>query len=638
MNNKNVRITIQISIIVLFTALLYAPSFKNNFVWDDQSLILGNHKIQHLSQIPKLFFTDFFDFQTVDGPNSGGYYRPLTMATFALDWLIWQENPFGYHLINLLLHCLNALLGFWLIQRLLGSNRIAFISALCFSLHPLQVDSVAYISGRTDLLAVTLLLSSFFFALSAEKQAKKPLLLWFCSLITYFGALLSKEIGIVLPPLLFLYYWAVEKKKFSTSLLKTVPYLVLTLFYLLIRGQVLNLAPGEQISYLDGIHWRFFCTLIAWIQSMPLFFWPSPIYFERFQPYITHWIPQMGIALTFFAAYLMLLSILFKKNRALFFFASLYGLALLPVMGLHPLFIQDSIFWTEHFFYLPSLGFFPIVVFALSALLKKKRWPHWLTISTSLLLVSTFSFFTVQRVRDWKNEKTLFTKALAFNPNSARAHNNLALFYELRQKYDSAIFHLKEAIQINPNSPGAYNNLGNVYKIENNFIEAEKYYKQAIQLGANTSGIFYNLADLYLRQGNIDQAESVYQKGLQRVKNRHEIYNHLGMLNIYKKEEITALMMFQKALELKSDFTLALNNMGILLAKRKQYQEAEKLFKKALHWNPDQAETHNNLGNLYFLWNKLPQAKRSYQKALDLAPEYADPAKGLKAIQQTNAS
>ncbi len=634
METNSINKMISLGVIILITILLYIPSLKNDLLWDDQSLIVGNDKIHHLSQIPKLFFTDFFDFERIDGPDSGGYYRPLPVVSFGLDWLVWQGNPIGFHLSNLFIHILNVIMGFWLILRLIKSPQIAFLATLLFAIHPLQVDSVAYVSGRTDLLAVTFIFASFICALLSEERNQKSLFLWITSLLCFVGALLSKEIGILLPPLLFVYFWQIKKKAFFESLIRLIPYGLITLGYFILRSQILNIAPAEQVSYFSDAHWRVLCTLIAWLKSSLLFFYPTPIYFERFQPYVTEWTPQMLLGILGFLFYSGLTVWLFFKEKSLFFFSALYGLALLPVIGLHPLFIQDSIFWTEHFFYLPSLGLFVIL---LTLLDKKIHWTQWkkpISISLCSCLVLFFSFFTVDRIQDWKNEETLFGKALQYNPNSARAHNNLALFYQDNRNDEKAIHHLKIAMEINPNSPGAYNNLGNIYKDQKNWKEAEAYYKKAIEVGSNTSGIFYNLADLYMQQNKQDKAEVVFQWGLKRVKDPHTLYNHLGMLYIRQNKEITALIMFQKAIELRSDFTLALNNLGILLAKRDQFEKAEKLFRKALFWNSDQAETHSNLGNLYLIWNKPAQAKKQYNQALQLFPESTDAQKGLQALQK----
>lgn len=637
MRNSN-KLFIHLSLIGFITATIYLFSFNNNFVWDDISLILHNDKIHHFSQIPKLFFNPFFDTADMDGPDVGGYYRPLTVATFALDWFFWKQNPLGYHLTNLLLHLVNAFMVYGLIRFLLRPPAIAFWTALLFAVHPLQVDSVAYISGRTDLLAVTFVLGTFLLILFKDRSRSQNRLLAVGPWICYAAALLSKEIGVVVGPFLFLYWLGLEKKSLKQTLFRLLPFIAITLVYFPLRQAALNLPPGEPAAHLSGAFWRFLSVLPAWFETMFLFFWPYPIYFERFQVHYEHWIPQMGWGIGLLAVYLGLLLILWKKNRPLFLMAALYGLALLPVMELHPLYVQEYLFWTEHFYYLPGIGFFALLVSGAAKLIKKMPPLRKPLTAAAAGMVLIFCVVSWSRIEEWQNEINLFTKALRYNPNSARAHNNLAIQYQLRGMDEKAIAHLEKAIELNPYSPGAYNNLGNIYNGRKEFDKAAETYDQAIQAGANTPGIFTNLAHVFIQQEEWGFAEEIYLRALPRVKNKHEIYNQLGMLYIRRKNEPSAMLMFQKALDLKPDFILALNNAGILLAKTKQYEKAEALFKKALDWNPELADAYLNLGNLYTIWKKYAQAEDSFRKALELAPYDPGASEGLKLVQSKRES
>lgn len=623
---------IQISVISVMAFVLYSYSFKNDFVWDDLSLIRTNDKIQHLSQIPKLFFLDFFDSRKYEGSVDGGYYRPLILASFALDYAFWKENPFGYHLTNLLLHLLNAMLVFWLARRLLGSQWGAFWIALFFAIHPLQVDAVAYISGRTDVLATTFILGSLLCFLSIDEKTRWVWLRVGGALLFHAGALLSKEIGLLVPAFIFIACRVIKKWPLRKTLLILIPFLLVTVGYLEIRSQVLNFAAGEFLESLPGVGWRFLSILIAWASSSLLFFWPSPIYFERFQPLQTQWSWQMGLSAGLFVAVLLLLIFLWKKNRPLFFLGSFYFLGLLPVLQIHPMYVQDSLFWTEHFFYLPSIGFFAVSVAAAFYLILRfpsfKRPFHF----AAPALILLFSFFTILRTADWKNEQSLYENTLRRNPNSARAHNNLALVYESQGKYLKAVRHFKKAIALNPHSSGAYNNLGNVYKARKKWTRAIACYRKALRVGGKLPCTFHNLAQTLIEKKDLATAEKAYLTGIAAVKNPYALYNQLGMLYLLDGRKDSAMLSFQKALELRPDFVEAFNNAGILLAQNRQYKKAEEYFQKALALNPGLAETHNNLGNLYYLWKRFDDAEKAYRTAKELAPEYEDPLQGLERL------
>ncbi|MFC1496767.1 glycosyltransferase family 39 protein, partial [Candidatus Margulisiibacteriota bacterium] len=229
-------------LLFLFTFLAYSNSFTNGFVWVDRSQIVQKGMImENPGDLARVFTSNLASFKQVS--KSGGYYRPMVNLSFTLDHLVWGLNPVGFHISSFLLHLLVVYLIYILILMIFQEKRLAFVAALIFAIHPIHTSAVSWISGRADLLAAFFLLLSFVFYIKNEKA--KKLSTYIFALLFFFGSLLSKEIGIVLPLVLLVYGLQIGEK---LNLKKIIPFFLVGFVYLIIRKAMLgNIGAGEAL-------------------------------------------------------------------------------------------------------------------------------------------------------------------------------------------------------------------------------------------------------------------------------------------------------------------------------------------------------------------------------------------------------
>ena len=237
-----------LSIVVIFSSLaIYINSLGGDFIWDDIEQIVENPAIKDIGNIPSFFTSDLW--RLISNPTIGSYYyRPFFLLSLAVDYNLWKLNPFGYHISNLILHAISSFMVYLVGRRLFSNHMAAFIGSMLFAVHPVHVESVAWVSGRTDPMAALFFLLSFYLYM-LFKDGKGFTMLVF-SLTTYLFSLLSKEIGITLPLLLLVYELSfkpqAEPKHYRIKSLKVIGiYLIISLVYLYMRALVLGEAIGE---------------------------------------------------------------------------------------------------------------------------------------------------------------------------------------------------------------------------------------------------------------------------------------------------------------------------------------------------------------------------------------------------------
>ena len=512
-------------VLLLIALILYANSFSGEFIWDDYPLILNNPLIQSWSNLPKIFTSDLYH-------STGGrtnFYRPLVSVSFMWDYFLWGKFTFGYHLTNVVLHLLNAILFFLIISRLTHNKLISFYSSALFLVHPLAVSVVSYISGRADSLALLFILSCF---LSYLKGSRAHYAL---SIIFFILALLSKEIAMIFPLLLLLYLLYFKERSKLSSLL---PFLAVTLTYLLLRLTVLDFSyrplflskysPFERLITTPKIILSYLNTLI----------FPFNLHMERTLNVSKSLIEPVTL-LSLLTLVLIIFSIFYLKRRhkLISFGLAWFIVALLPLLGLVPLNATIA----DHWLYVPSLGFF----LSLTVILKRRQ-------NVALIIICLiFSLITINRNTDWKDEFTFFTRTLAKNPASALAHNNLGALYARQNNYDLAKKEYIIAIEVDPEYTEAINNLGLAYKRENKIDEAIKQFQLTLALEPNRVMTRNSLGVAYGLNNEEQKAEEEFKKTIELNPYFAEAYYNLGALYYRQKKYNQALVMWREVLKLE---------------------------------------------------------------------------------------
>jgi cytochrome c-type biogenesis protein CcmH/NrfG len=512
-------------------------------------------------------------------------WHPLTWLSHMLDVQLYGLNPGWHHLTNVLLHTGNTFLLFWVICLLTGNMvRSGFVAAL-FALHPLHVQSVAWIAERKDVL-------STFFALLAiwsyVRYAQYPRVGRFMPVVLFFIlGLMAKPMIVTLPfVLLLLDYWPLKRLRLETSkkvagVLKSIRNSTaliiekIPLFCIAAASCIVTVYAqhaGGAISTLAEIplHVRIANALISYVSYIGKMFWPSKL--AVIYPYSEVW-PVWQIV----TAFVLLAGITFLALRCMtskpwvlvgwFWYLG----TLVPVIGLVQVGAQAM---ADRYTYVPLIGLFIILTWGISELWHRHRFKNFGAFTIAAAALILLMGLSWKQVGYWKNSVTLFEHTLAVTKNNYVAHNNLGhRLLELGQPA-AAIPHFEKALQINPAFEVAHLNLGLALSNQGKFEEATSHYSKALKIKPDYAVAHNNIGNVFYRLGKADEAINHYLQALRIDSEYAEAYNNLGAALIQLGEIEKAVMSFRKALEVDPGYIDAQNNLeNTLAALRTKHQK-----------------------------------------------------------------
>ena len=472
----------KIILIIVLGLLIYANSLSNKFIWDDYLLIKDNLYIEQVANFPRLFTTTI----TAGAGEERGLYRPLQMVTYLFNYALWGLNPGGYHLTNILLQILASVAVYYLIKLLFNDGLIAILTALFFLVHPIHTEAVAYVSGRADILAGIFLLFSLIFYIKTLHS--KKIGHYFILSILYLSALLSKEASLIFPLILLLYHYSFKEKirwvKFSLILGFTV-------FYIFLRTVIFkNFLPslillGDPLQRIPG----FFAAIAKYIS---LLFLPFDLHME-YGKQLFGWHDPRVIAGLIVTVTLIIIAF-FKRqtNKIASFSIFWFFLNLLPYSNLYGI----NAYMAEHWLYLGSIGFFLVLSCYLCFLFRQKNL-KLIGITLGLALFIFYAWLTVRQNFYWHDNITFFERNLKYNPESAKLYYNLGLSYDDDGRKLDAIEAYKKALLINQDYFLAHNNLAVVYYEKGRFNLAIEHADKAVSLGYKVHPAFLELLRPY---------------------------------------------------------------------------------------------------------------------------------------------
>jgi len=546
-------------ILFLFSILPYLNTVKNDFVWDDSSLITNNKWIKSLSNIYK-FFTDY---STASNDKLNKIYRPITTLSYAIDFQLYGLNPSWYHFVNVILHFFVCFSLFLFIKYVFSNKSIAILTSLLFAVHPVHTEAVSWVKGRADILmTLFFVLSLLFYHLSNTNKEKK-----FCyllSLICYIISIFSKETSVVFPLIVLVFDFVVYNK---ISIKNYFPYLIIVFCFILIRRIVMG--SFAQCGWWGGSpYYTFLTMLVVFPIYFRLLFFPfnlcADYVFEIKQTFFSFEV-LLSVLFIFILLFILVLSLKYK-NYIIFFCIIFTVVTLLPVLNIVPI----EVLLAERFLYLPSIGFCFLTAYYLNKLIMSEK-----TFGYSIVSVIFIVFFITTYLRnfDWKNNFSLWYKTFLQNPKNFRAANNLAFEYEKINKYDKAInlysYALTLPVNISPKSTPqqlyarVHNNIGNIYFKTKDYDKALERYILAIKMDPEYPQAYFNLGLLYKTIGDLEKSIYYYRKAIELAPNVAEYYNNLGIVYMLKDEYDKAIEMYTKALEIDPNFTQVYSNLEI---------------------------------------------------------------------------
>jgi len=550
-----------IALIVILGLLVYFNSLGGAFIWDDAGLIKGNLYIRSWSNLPKIFTSNIW---AGIGENST-VFRPLQIVTYLADYSIWNLDPRGYHLTNILLHILAALSLYWFINLLFKQRVLALFSSLLFVCHPVHVEAVSYISGRADPLAAIFILLAFIFYLKFLETKRTAD--WVITLLSFIFALLSRENAVILPVLLLIYHYAFKKKleikPFLSIAAIAAGYIIFrlvfmkTLFYdLPVESTLMQRLPG---------------CFAALANYFRILFLPINLHMEYGNIFYSFLAPAtiLGLAIILF----LLLGVLkSKKSDAIVLFSLLWFIAaFLPVSNLYPL----NAYMAEHWLYLPSIGFFIIIAALFSRWFEKNKIkPVVLGLFISLLL--SYAYLTVKQNAYWRSEFSFFKRTLFYAPGSTKVYYNLGNLYCAAGDNAQGISMYLKAVELNPRYAEAYNNIGGTYIVLGNNQEGIKYCQLALEINPRLSAAYYNLGNAYYNLGQKDKSVEMVKKSIEFNPVYVDAYNNLAAGYAEAGDVEAAINLWNKCVKLDPDFATGHFNLAVFYFNSKNYSLAVK--------------------------------------------------------------
>ncbi len=626
--------------IVGLAGLLYADSLLNGFAFDDHYLVETNLQFRSIDGLAQLF-------------RSGGWltYRPLRTASYAIDYALFGLNPSGFRAFNILYHALNGVLVFTVLRTILGVTRPALLAALLFIVHPVQTESVAFISGRRDILFTLFYLTGFYGFVRYRATGRVR---WLCLTgISYYLGLLSKEMAITLP-LLCLGYDLVRSMPdggeggwTSWTALREAGlrlwrdhrrlYLVIgTIFSAVAYYFVALFRVTQRFDLWGGGLWPTLLTSVTIMgHYLTLLLWPVTLNVDY--SFNAFPVPEtlldsrvlMAIAVmggSWWAIWRSLANHRWAAFGGLWFFVTL-----LPVAQIIP---HDEIV-AEHYLYLPSIGICLAAAMLAEGLRERVRQRRAVT-AVFGLVVLLLGFRTVIRTRDWKDDLTLWTKTVRTAPASARARRNLGRLYMIRGRRQEAAQEFREALRIAPNDAGTWNNLGVMLLELGNLDGAEQAFTGALRLNTLPLDVRINLGIVSLRRGQVKQAEAYFLAALASAQlapsQRAQALNNLGMVRATQGRSAEAEQAFKEAVTLEPGYADARRNLGLAYLEKGQMQAGIAELEEAVRYKATDPTLHHLLGEAYHAQGQQDRAVASLRKALSLKADLAEARELLDSI------
>ncbi|MGA3181241.1 MAG: tetratricopeptide repeat protein [Verrucomicrobiota bacterium] len=588
-----------------------AGGWHAGFMWDDDRYVTENPLLTAPDGLRRIWLS-------LDAPSQ---YFPLTYTTFRLEHALWGFDPAGYHWVNILLHAANALLAWRLLARLRAPG--AWLGAALFALHPVQVESVAWITERKNVLM------GFFFLLSLlawcgflDEKTRRPWRFYTLALVFYGLALSAKTTACTLPGALLLVLWLEKKPIDWRRLGQVAPFVALGLGMGLVtvwweryhqgtRGQLFEIGPVERVLIASRAVWFYIGKLI----------WPANLIFSY---------PRWSISASDPLAYVWLLATAAAgaaiwrarrwAGRSVEVAAVFFVVTLSPVLGFIMLYTFAYSFVADHYQYLACLG--PL---ALAAAGMERGW-GWMKIQSAVprvlycaALLTALGALTWRQCGMYGNEETLWRATLARNPGSWLAHNNLGELYLRQGGVEKSVAQFRDALEIRPENADTHFNLGIALGLEGKDEEAIGQYRKALAGKPGDTEVRYNLANALVKHGKVDEAIAQYRRALELKPDYTEARNNLGVALFTKGELEEAIAQYRRALEIKPDYAEARNNLGAALVKEGRLEEAIAQYRLALEKEPGYAEVENNLGKALLLKGDLDGAMACFEKTTPMS-------------------
>jgi tetratricopeptide (TPR) repeat protein len=644
-------------LLALITLVTFMPVKDCKFVYcDDPKYVTDNPHVQSGLTFNGIVWA----FTATYASN----WHPLTWLSHMLDVNLFGKGPAGPHVINLLFHIANTVLLFLVLRSLTAAHwPSAFVAAL-FALHPLHVESVAWVTERKDVLSTLFWLLTLWFygryaqaAPEAESQESETVIAvrtfgprhrtrhYFLALLFFLLGLMSKPMLVTLPfVLLLLDYWPlgrmaacripVSNPRTPIVKLPTVLAMVrekIPFFVLSVMSCVITLwsqARAGSVSTLANLPFsvRTENTFVSYARYLGEIFWPVKL--AVFYPYPEPW-PVMHVVAAATLVIGLCVAALWVGRKFPFVITGWFWFlgSLVPVIGLVQVGAQAI---ADRYMYVPSIGIFIALTWSANAVLARWRLRQTILTVTGTVILIACALRTADQLRYWQNSEVLARRAIAVTKNNWMAYHILGYYLDSKGRSEEAVQSWEQVLRINPDERDANLALGLYCCRQGDLNRAVSFYQRGLQINSHDADLALGVACYKL--GDLNNAAVFYQRALQIDPTDATTLNGLGSVLADQKQFAPAIEYYRNALRLNPNYVSAYVNLGTALSEIGRNDEALEQYREALKLAPDNPEIHNGLGGILFLQGRSNEAIQECQQALAINPDYVYALRNLGSI------
>ncbi len=602
------------ALLVAATILAYQPAWHAGFIWDDDVYVTNNRLLTAPDGLERIWFS-------LDSPSQ---YFPLVYTVLRLERHAWGLASGGYHWVNILLHAANALLLWRVLRRLAIPG--AWLGAALFALHPVQVESVAWVTELKNVLSLFFCLLAVRAWLEFVQDGPGSWRYYVAALISQSLALFAKTTACALPAALLLTLWLQRKPINLRRALQVVPFLgagaamgIVSVWFerhhQYAVGQAFAVSPLARLLIASRAVWFYLGKLI----------WPANLSFsyERWQmdpadalAYI--WLACGGLA----AGAILAARRMTGRGPET---AAIYYVAMLsPLLGFIMEYTFKYSFVADHYQYAACIGPLALAAAGIDRILSRADTRSTLIRPmTCGLVLALLGTLTWRQCRIYDNSETLWRATLERSPGSTIARNNLSQVLLDKGDFDHAIQLSQEVLALNPDDAVAQNNLGFALLQQGRLDDAIAHCEKSIALQPNAPDAYYNIGQAELKKSQFDAAITNFQMAVRLKPDYPAAVCNLGYALLQTGQISGATANYKKSIELDPDYALPHNDLGSIFLRLGQTNEALAHFQRAVELAPDFVEAHYNLGGVLLAQGRLDEARSQYEEVAVLRPSLA---------------
>jgi tetratricopeptide (TPR) repeat protein len=604
--------------VLLFLAVggIFLPSVWNDFSnFDDPAYVTFNPHIHHgltWSAIRWAF-----------GSFYAANWHPITWLSHILDFTLFGRKAWGHHLTSVIFHSANVALLFLILSKATGSTWRSAVVAILFGVHPLHVESVAWVAERKDVLNTFFALLTLLAYLQCTQHADRRSTIWYFLALFFFALSLgSKAMSVTLPMLLLLLdYWPLRRLNSAgavrRAIAEKIPFFALSVAVAGITVAAQNSGHAIKLDIPVGI--RFANAVVSVSRYLGKLFWPHDLIV--FYPY------EVPSSTTIALSILLLLCIsaatIVWRRTLPWLFVGWWWLviSLLPVIGLLQIGAQAM---ADRYMYWPSIGPFVAMIWAASCFVQRFQLARPTRIAAACVLMAAAATVTERQISFWRNSETLFRHAIAIASENPLAHLNLGVALTERGAASEGLSHLREAANLLPIDPDNHLNLGIALHQNGDLPAAISEFQMTLRIKPDSAKAHANLALAFQEQNDLDRSVSEYREALRLDPASPDVRVGFGLALQRSGQIDAALAQFEEAIKEDPSYTGAHSNRGIVLEKLGRLEEAVAEYRKALSLDPKNSDASLNLPVVLFKTSRVEEAIAQVRELIKRRPDYAE--------------